>query len=202
MDLAVPRKRWPGLLAWVGRSGRGDRGGGECVSILTADMKRMITSEFGTCFVATVSPDGKPNLSPKGTLEVLDDNHLAFCEIRSPNTRRNLEQNPNIEINIVDMLSRKGYRFKGRAEVLREGTLYYDVVRRLNSGSVEPPPAERVRDPDVPEGSYWVKSVIYVTVEWAAPVSSPIYDHGYDEETVRARWVTRRSRQEAQRAQV
>src|SRR5579859_4492375 len=128
------------------------------MGILNADMKRTITSEYGTCFVATVSPDGRPNLSPKGTLEVLDDDHLVFCEIRSPNTRRNLESNPYTEINVVDMLRRKGYRFKGRAQVIRNGTLYEEVVRRLNAGSVEPPTHEQVRDPDVPEGAYWVKS--------------------------------------------
>ena len=169
------------------------------MGILSEDMKRMIATEFGTCFVATVSPDGRPNLSPNGTLEVLDDDHLVFCEIRSPNTRRNLEANPFIEINVVDLLSRKGYRFKGRAEVIREGDLYKDVVRRLNAGAVDPPPAHLVRNPDVPEGAYWVKSIIYITVEWAAPITSPIYDHGYDEETVRARWLARRAQQESRR---
>jgi hypothetical protein len=169
------------------------------MGILNADMKRLITSEYGTCFVATVSSDGKPNLSPKGTLEVLDDDHLVFCDIRSPNTRRNLEANPNIEINVVDMLSRKGYRFKGRAQVIRDGDMYENVVRRLNAGAVDPPTPEQVRNPEVPEGAYWVKSIIYVTVEWAAAVTAPIYDHGYDEETVRARWVARRNRQEATR---
>lgn len=169
------------------------------MGILTEDMKRLIASEYGTCFVATVSPDGRPNLSPKGTLEVLDGDHLVFSEIRSPNTRRNLEANPFIELNVVDLLSRKGYRFKGRAEVIREGDMYQDVVRRLNAGAVDPPPAHLVRNPDVPEGAYWVKSIIYITVEWAAPITSPIYDHGYDEETVRARWLARRAQQEASR---
>ena len=169
------------------------------MGILTEDMKRLIASEYGTCFVATVSPDGRPNLSPKGTLEVLDGDHLVFCEIRSPNTRRNLEANPYIELNVVDLLSRKGYRFKGRAQVIRDGELYQDVVRRLNAGAVDPPPAHLVRNPDVPEGAYWVKSIIYITVEWAAPITSPIYDHGYDEETVRARWLARRAQQESHR---
>lgn len=169
------------------------------MGILTADMQRLIASEYGTCFVATVSPDGRPNLSPKGTLEVLDGDHLVFCDIRSPNTRRNLESNPHIEINVVDLLSRKGYRFKGRAEVIREGDLYETIVRRLNAGAVDPPPADQVVNPDVPEGAYWVKSIIHVTVEWAALITSPIYDHGYDESTVRARWLARRTRQESDR---
>ena len=151
-------------------------------------------------YVATVCPDGTPNLSPKGTTTVWDGDHLVFADLRSPRTVANLRANPAVEINVVDPLARKGYRFKGRAQVIRDGDLYETVVRRLNAGSVEPPTPEQVRNPDVPEGAYWVKSIIYVTVEWAAPIAAPIYDHGYDEETVRARWVARRARQEAERA--
>jgi len=40
-------------------------------------------------FVATVCPDRAPNLSPKGTVCILDDEHLIFADIRSPaNLRR------------------------------------------------------------------------------------------------------------------
>ena len=79
---------------------------------LTEDMKRVI-SEQRLAFVATVCPDGTPNLSPKGTIAAFDKEHLVFANIRSPATIRNLETNPSTEINIVDPFCRKGYRFKG-----------------------------------------------------------------------------------------
>ena len=41
-------------------------------------------AELRLCYVATVTPDGKPNLSPKGSLRVVDDDHLAFADIMSP----------------------------------------------------------------------------------------------------------------------
>ena len=48
---------------------------------LTEDMKRVV-SEQKLGFVATVSEDGTPKLSPKGTFIVLDDNHIVFGETR------------------------------------------------------------------------------------------------------------------------
>ena len=45
------------------------------MSMLNSEMKRMVERQrLG--FVATVCPDGTPNLSPKGTTAVWDDDHL------------------------------------------------------------------------------------------------------------------------------
>ena len=52
---------------------------------LTDEMKQLVERQrLG--FVATVCPNGMPNLSPKGTVCVLDDDHLIFADIRSPAT--------------------------------------------------------------------------------------------------------------------
>ena len=71
--------------------------------MLTPDMKRIIR-EQRLGFVATASLDGTPNVSPKGTFVVLDDRTIAFGEIRSPNTIRNLKTNPRIEVNLRNHL--------------------------------------------------------------------------------------------------
>src|SRR5215468_11102390 len=95
--------------------------------ILTDDMKQLV-AEQKLGFVATVCPDGTPNLSPKGTTIAWDEDHLAFADIHSPGTVNNLKLNPSIEINIVDIFSRKGYRFKGSAEILSEGNLFNEIL--------------------------------------------------------------------------
>lgn len=41
----------------------------------------------------------------------------GILEIASPQTRKNLATNPEMEINVVDATSRRGYRFLGRASV-------------------------------------------------------------------------------------
>src|SRR4030095_14708029 len=87
---------------------------------LSEEMKKLVERQrLG--FVATVCPDGTPNVSPKGTVCVLDDEHLIFADIRSPGTVSNLRTNPNIEVNVVDHFVRKGYRFKGTAAVFDAG---------------------------------------------------------------------------------
>src|SRR5512147_3250252 len=97
------------------------------MGILTEDMQRIVRRQrLG--FVATVAADGTPNLSPKGTTRVWDDDHLVFADIRSPGTIANLKQNPSIEINVVDWFARKGYRFKGIATVIESGSLFDQLV--------------------------------------------------------------------------
>jgi predicted pyridoxine 5'-phosphate oxidase superfamily flavin-nucleotide-binding protein len=83
------------------------------MGILTDDMKRLVR-EQRLGYLATVCRDGTPNLSPKGTTAVWDDDHLVFADIRSPQSVQNIEHNPSVEINVVDPLVRKVYRFKGR----------------------------------------------------------------------------------------
>jgi uncharacterized protein len=147
------------------------------VAILTAEMKHMVAT-LRLCYVATVTPDGKPNLSPKGSLKVLDDSHLAFADIMSPVTMRNLLANPHIEINMVDPFIRRGYRFKGRCEVHREGEVFDLVANEL---------WER-------EGrQYPVNAVVKVAVEHALPVRSPAYvfNKGVKDEDVRKIWLER-----------
>src|SRR3982750_2228101 len=97
------------------------------MGILTSEIKEFVRQQkLG--FYATVCPNGMPNLSPKGTTIVWDDDHLAFADIHSPGTINNLLANPSIEINIVDVFMRKGYRFKGTGHIISQGKLFEDVI--------------------------------------------------------------------------
>jgi predicted pyridoxine 5'-phosphate oxidase superfamily flavin-nucleotide-binding protein len=142
------------------------------VGILTEDMKRVV-NEQRLGFVATVCPDGTPNLSPKGTTAVWDDDHIVFADIRSPATVSNLRRNPSTEINVVDPMVRKGYRFKGVATVLTEGALFERILDFYR--------AERNLD----ESRIKIRSLVLVKIEEALPVVSPAYDLGLSEEQVR-----------------
>jgi general stress protein 26 len=94
---------------------------------LTEDMKRLVRDQrLG--FVATVRLDGTPAVSPKGTTSGWDDAHLVFLHRRSPHTVANLEANPHVEVNVLDPIRRKGYRFAGTAEILTSGSRYEEIV--------------------------------------------------------------------------
>jgi len=142
------------------------------MSFLTQEIKEFVLqAKLG--FVATVCPDGTPNLSPKGTTTVWDDDHLVFADIHSPGTVRNLLVNPSIEINIVDVFTRKGYRFKGMGKVLSEGTLFEEVnTSYKNAGS-----------------NYKINHIVLIKVERVIPLLSPVYDTGVPEDEVIKRWA-------------
>jgi uncharacterized protein len=142
-------------------------------TVLDDDMKRVVR-EQRLGYVATVCPDGTPNLSPKGTTAVWDDHHLVFLDLFSPGTVANIEAgNAVVEVNVVDPIRRKGYRFKGPAEVHRDGPLFEDVVQWYES--------ERGTD----RGR--IKSVVLITLERAAPLVSPAYADGSSEATIEQR---------------
>ena len=138
---------------------------------LNEEMRRVV-EEQRLGYAATVCPDGTPNLSPKGTTAVWDDDHLIFADIRSPGTVENLRHNPAIEINVVDPISRKGYRFKGTGIVLTEGDLFDEALEFYRERGVE--------------GE--IRAVVLVEVGRAEPLTSPAYDLGATEEEVRERW--------------
>ena len=141
------------------------------MGILTADMQRVVTRQrLG--YVATVSPDGTPNLSPKGTLAVWDDDTLIFADIRSPRTIENIRANPVVEINVVDPFARKGYRFKGTATVAADGPTFVAALEFYTRRGVTNP----------------IPAVVLIHVERALPLTSPAYDQGATEEQVRERW--------------
>jgi uncharacterized protein len=135
-------------------------------------MKRVV-NEQRLGFVATVCPDGTPNLSPKGTTAVWDDDHLVFASIKSPGTIANLRQNAGVEVNVVDVFLRKGYRFKGVGIVLDSGTLYDQVIEFY-----------RARGSQVNA----IREVVLVRVQTTQPLDSPAYDYGLTEDEVRRRW--------------
>lgn len=148
---------------------------------LTADMKRVVT-EQRLAFVATVCPDGTPNLSPKGTIAVWDDDHLVFADIRSPGTITNLERNPAVEVNVVDPFARKGYRFKGTGQVIVQGEPFQEIMRFYGS---------RWTDAARSKAESRIRGFVLVNVETALPLISPAYDDGSsDEHSIRKHWIS------------
>jgi predicted pyridoxine 5'-phosphate oxidase superfamily flavin-nucleotide-binding protein len=140
-------------------------------------MQRVVL-EQSLGFIATVTPDGRPNLSPKGTTTVWDAEHLMFADVASPGTIANLASNPYIEINVVDPIVRKGYRFKGVATVHTSGELFEEGIAVLRARGFTTA-RERIR------------SIVRVEVTDAAPVVSPAYDDGTAETEIAARWLRR-----------
>ena len=123
-------------------------------------------------YVATVSSDGKPNISPKGTIIAWSDNLLAFANIRSPDTLMNLQNNPFVEINVIDPLSRKGYLFIGTAKIIENTPLYVEILNHYRTNGIKSP----------------INSIVIVDVSSVSEVTSPLYDLGQTEEEIKLKW--------------
>ncbi|MEM9566009.1 MAG: pyridoxamine 5'-phosphate oxidase family protein [Actinomycetota bacterium] len=142
--------------------------------MLTDEMRRMVDDGLG--FVATVNADGTPNVSPKGTLTVWDDDGLVFADIASPNTSANLERAPAVEVNVVDPLIRRGYRFAGTAVVHRAGEAFERGI-----GLYERRGTSRARER--------IRAIVVITVDRARPLRSPAYALGATEDQLRATYT-------------
>ncbi|WP_277829520.1 pyridoxamine 5'-phosphate oxidase family protein [Speluncibacter jeojiensis] len=140
------------------------------------DDMRMIVEDARLSFVATVCPDGSPNLSPKGSMRVRDDEHIAFMDIASPGTMANLAHDNRIEINSIDFMRRRGYRFKGTAEFREPGD---EVYEWLHSWLL-----------DLNGPGYPAHRAVLVHVDRVLPVLSPAYTFGgADERTLSQAWA-------------
>jgi len=123
-------------------------------------------------YVATVTVDGKPNISPKGTIIAWTSEVLAFADIRSPDTMENLKNNPNVEINVIDPLLRKGYLFKGQAKTIKDTSLYAEILSHYRQKGVKSP----------------INSIVLIDVSHVSEVTSPLYDMGMSEQEIKSKW--------------
>jgi predicted pyridoxine 5'-phosphate oxidase superfamily flavin-nucleotide-binding protein len=138
--------------------------------MLTEDMKSIIAT-YPLGFVASINRDGTPNLSPKGTFVTLNDRQLVFGHIRSPQTMGNIADRPTIEINFLDVLSRKAVRVRGQAHMFARSAPEFASLFAALSG--------------------WkgytdiMKAVVRVDIEKASLILSPAYDIGHTEAQLR-----------------
>ena len=123
-------------------------------------------------YVATVSSDGTPNLSPKGTIAILDDSRLVFANIRSPKTIENLTNNPSIEINVIDPFSRIGYRFKGLAKILSDGKDFANILDYFKQKGIKST----------------ISHIVVIDVTSFSEITSPSYDLGLKKDDLIKKW--------------
>jgi|TARA_B110000014_G_C20096902_1_gene575070 hypothetical protein len=123
-------------------------------------------------YVATVSKDGTPNLSPKGTIAAIDESTFVFADIRSPQTIENLKENSSIEINVVDAFQRIGYRFKGSGKIISEGQEFDKILDYYANAGIKSK----------------INAVVVIDVQSMSEVTSPSYDLGATKDELVDKW--------------
>ena len=84
----------------------------------------------------------------------------------------NLEKNPSLEINVVDPITRKGYRFKGTGTILSSGQEYDKIISYYSNIGIKSK----------------IGRVVLIKVSSVNNITSPLYDLGYTEEEIKKRW--------------
>ncbi len=113
---------------------------------LTDEAKKAI-GEISPALLATASRTGKPNVSAKGSLRVLDDEHVVFADIASPRTVANIRENPQVAVICLDAAARTGCRVWGKGTILNTGELFDQLTAEYKKKNME------------------VKNVVKITVE-------------------------------------
>lgn len=108
------------------------------MSTLTQDMKDMIATQ--QCFIATVGQDGVPNVGPKRSTRVHDDQTLLFNEGTGGATFENIRHGSRVSVAVVNREIPDGYRFLCEAELLTAGNPIYEQAKAasLKNGMREP----------------------------------------------------------------
>ena len=95
-------------------------------------------------WVATAASDGMPNTTPKGSVRVIDDEHVIFADLFSRKTRENLRANPKVAVTVADMTTYKGYQIKGSAEILESGLQFEQMREEIKKAPMKLPPLQYV----------------------------------------------------------
>ncbi len=107
------------------------------MSKITQDMKDLVAAQ--QCFIATVNQDGTPEVGPKRSTRVLDDEHLAFNEVTGKQTFANVTRGSKVAIAVVDRDKRVGSRFLGTPEVVTAGPVFDQAAEAMKKAGMNAP---------------------------------------------------------------
>lgn len=113
------------------------------------------------CWLATVSSEGIPNVSPKEMFLRDGTDRLLIAYIASPVSAQNIRSNPNVCVSMADILVQKGYKFTGTARIIgRTDVEYPHAVEKLTEHYGT---------------RFAIPSVLEITIRSAEPIIAPSY---------------------------
>ena len=134
---------------------------------LDAEMRRLIET-YTAGAVGTVDADGYPAVSPKATFVVVDEQKIAYGNLRSPGTEANIRRDPRVEVVFVDVLTRRAVRVRGKATSIATDSEHGLALRPLFAP----------RWPDLVDV---ILNYVVIDIDRVATILSPAYDNGAKE---------------------
>jgi predicted pyridoxine 5'-phosphate oxidase superfamily flavin-nucleotide-binding protein len=127
---------------------------------LTNEIKKSIDQSV-LCWLATVSEDYMPNVSPKEIFTYFGKDKIILANIASPQTVKNIKNQENVCLSFIDILVQKGFQIKGKARILTNkdsGFLAMEKVLLKMTG-----------------GNFPFATITVISVEAAKPILAPSY---------------------------
>lgn len=78
------------------------------------------------CWLATISEDGTPNVSPKEIFVPEGDTYVLIAHVASPKSVRNIKVNPKVCLSFVEVFEQRGFKLNGTARVVEPSDSHYD----------------------------------------------------------------------------
>ena len=113
---------------------------------LTDEMKELLETALAdrmTCLVGTATKDGRPQISPKGSVMVFDKETLAYWERSLRSALDNVAENPHVVIYYNNPEKRMRWRFYGTATVHESGPIRDEVMRRTVHAKLDRDPERK-----------------------------------------------------------
>lgn len=70
------------------------------------------------CWLATASPDGTPNVSPKEIFAGFGQESIVIADIASPVSVGNIRANPKVCVSFIDIFRQRGFKVTGTARII------------------------------------------------------------------------------------
>lgn len=100
------------------------------MSIPIEEIKKYLDQSV-LCWLATASLDQIPNVSPKEIFQLYQEQYILIANIASPQTVRNIKQNPNVCLSFINIFVQKGYQLKGTANIIQKTDPEFPILEPL-----------------------------------------------------------------------
>ncbi len=114
------------------------------------------------CWLATANQSGFPNVSPKEIFSWIDENKILIADIASSNSVRNIRENPNVCVSMLDVFIQRGVKIEGMADIISpENSDYYELEKPLV---------------EMTKGLFKIRHILSISITRQSAILAPSYN--------------------------
>lgn len=127
---------------------------------LTADIKNSIDKSV-LCWLATVSKENTPNVSPKEIFNHFGTDQIIIANIASPQSVQNINSHKQVCVSFIDILIQKGFQLKGKARIINNSDPQFTEMEEVLV--------------QMTQGKFPFNSITCIQIEQVKPIIAPKY---------------------------